>query len=70
MNIDKMKEHGMPFDRGSADYWYHRPRQPHYWPEGTGHGEKVEADAMTKFEITAYHLGYDEAELQGDQKEW
>ena len=33
--------HGSPFDRGSADSYYHRPRDPHYWPAGTGHGEQV-----------------------------
>lgn len=69
-NITEMKKHGMPHDRGSADFWYHRPRQPHYWPDGTYNGVMVEKSDMTMEEITAYHCGYDEAELNGDQKEW
>ena len=24
--------HGSPFDRGSADSWYRRPRDPHFLP--------------------------------------
>jgi len=62
--------HGGPFDRGSADYWYHRPPQPHYYVAGTYMSEKVTAENMTADEITAYHAGYDEAEADGGQKDW
>ena len=24
------RTHGSPFDRGAADSWYSRPREPHY----------------------------------------
>ena len=27
--------HGSPEDRGGADFWYHRPRKPHWYPNGT-----------------------------------
>jgi len=37
------QEHGNPFDRGSADSWYHRERDPHCWPDGTYNGTKVGA---------------------------
>ena len=62
--------HGGPFDRGGADYWYHRPRDPHYFVEGTHTSPRVGFSNMTKTEIAAYHAGYDAAEEQGDQKNW
>ena len=62
--------HGSPHDRGSADSWYRRPRRPHYWPEGTGHGTKVIGADMTPEEIAAYYRGFDENEAEGGHKEW
>ena len=62
------KEHGSCFDRGSADSYYHRPREPHYWPEGTGHGTKV--TELTVEQLEAYHAGYDWNEQYGDKKDW
>lgn len=64
------QKHGNAFDRGSADSYYHRPRDPHTWPEGTGHGARVEAKDMTPAEIEAYHAGYDYNEEYGDKKDW
>ena len=58
--------HGSPYDRGSADAWYARERDPHKYPQGTYNGERV---ALTDpAEIEAYNAGYDEAEFGG--KEW
>ena len=37
------KRHGGLFDRGSADSYYGRPQDPHWYPEGTGHGDKIVA---------------------------
>ncbi len=62
------QKHGNAFDRGSADSYYHRPRQPHYYPNGTYNGEPV--TALTPAEIEAYHAGYDYNEEYGDKKEW
>ena len=62
--------HGSPFDRGGADFWYRRQPEPHYWPEGTYHGDKVTEDCMSDVEIAAYNAGYDEAYEQGDQKDY
>ena len=28
-------DHGMAYDRGSADSWYSRPIDPHYWTDGS-----------------------------------
>jgi len=60
--------HGNAFDRGSADSYYGRPRQPHYYPEGTYKGERV--TDLTDAELEAYHAGYDYNEQFGDKKDW
>ena len=62
--------HGGPFDRGSADSYYHRPINPHYWPEGTGHGEKIEKAYMTDLEVSAYMAGYEFNEQFGNKKDF
>jgi hypothetical protein len=60
--------HGNAFDRGSADSYYGRPRQPHYYPKGTYKGDPV--TALTNDELEAYHAGYDYNEQLGDKKSW
>ncbi len=62
--------HGSPFDRGSADSWYGRGRDPHWWPQGSYKGQRVEASEMSAAELEAYHAGYDENEEFGGKKEW
>jgi hypothetical protein len=62
------KLHGGLFDRGSADSYYGRPRDPHYWPEGTGHGKQV--TELNQAEIEEYLAGYDYNEQYGDKKSW
>ena len=57
--------HGSPYDRGSADSYYGRKRNPHKWPKGTGNGEKV--ILTDPEEIAIYLLGYNENQ---DFKEW
>jgi hypothetical protein len=60
--------HGSLFDRGSADSYYDRDRQPHWWPKGTGHGQKVED--LTAEEVAEYNAGYDHNEADGNKKEY
>ena len=62
------KRHGSLYDRGSADSYYHRPRSPHWYPEGTGHGQKIEN--LTKEEREEYYAGYEHNEQYGDKKDW
>lgn len=62
--------HGSPFDRGSADNYYHRSEDPHHWPEGTGHGKRVESADMSMAELRAYFAGYRYNEKYGDKKDW
>ena len=64
--IDKPK-HGSPMDRGSADRYYGRPYNPHWYPEGTGKGSRVELQDMTAGEIVDYTKGFNEEE---DRKDW
>lgn len=59
--------HGSPQDRGSADKYYGRPFDPHFWPEGTLKGMRVERQDMTPAEIVEYVYGYSNEE---DTKDW
>jgi hypothetical protein len=51
------QEHGSPFDRGGADSYYGRERDPHYYPEGSYRGEKI--TQLTQRELAEYNFGYD-----------
>lgn len=62
------KRHGSLFDRGSADSYYSRLPEPHWWPEGTGHGTKI--IDLNKTEIDEYLAGYQYNEQYGDKKNW
>jgi hypothetical protein len=64
------KRHGGAYDRGSADYYYGRPRKPHYYIGGTNNSPSVTEQNMTEDEVKAYNHGYDDAELDGDQKNY
>ena len=54
-------------DRGSADRYYHRPYNPHWYPEGTGKGSRIELRDMTVEQIVDYTKGYNEEE---NRKDW
>ena len=62
--------HGSPYDRGSADSYYRRAYNPHYYVGGTGTSERVTLKDMTPDEIVAYTAGYRDNEEMGDYKEW
>lgn len=57
--------HGGLYDRGGADSYYRRKKDPHWYPEGTGHGERI--TDLTDEEINEYNLGYNE---NTEFKEW
>jgi hypothetical protein len=59
------RRHGGPYDRGSADAYYHRTPSPHYYVGATYSSEKV--TDLTSEEVAAYMAGYDECT---DRKEW
>ena len=62
------KLHGGLFDRGSAVSYFGRPKDPHWWPEGTGHGKQV--TELNEAEVAEYLAGYEWNELHGDKKSW
>ena len=62
------KSHGSFFDRGSADSYYGRQRDPHRGGVGGMSGPKILASYAE--DIEAYHAGYDYNEEFGDKKSW
>jgi hypothetical protein len=61
------KTHGSPYDRGSADAYYDRSHNPHWYPEGSYRGKRIEEADMTSEEIQAYDAGYEE---ETERKIW
>jgi hypothetical protein len=62
--------HGGPYDRGGADSYYGRGRDPHYYKGDTGNSPRVSKKDMTPDEIEAYNAGYDDNEDSGCFKDW
>lgn len=66
----QIKKHGSPYDRGAADAYYERPFDPHYWPQGTYKGVRINADEMTEDDLNEYRQGYNDQMESGDFKDW
>lgn len=62
------QRHGGPYDRGSADSYYGRGFNPHYYKEGTYSSHRVEE--LTPDELEAYAAGYEDNEKAGNFKDW
>jgi hypothetical protein len=60
--------HGGPYDRGSADCYYTRGCDPHYYKFGTYTSERV--TNLTEAETAAYMAGYEDAMRDGARKDW
>jgi hypothetical protein len=67
-NREIFTRHGGVYDRGSADAWYGREVNPHYFTGGTYQSTKIEEVDMSEEEIAAYMAGYNETAFA--QKEW
>jgi hypothetical protein len=63
------KQHGCLYDRGSADSYYGRRRDPHYGGVGGDSGRRVD-QGLSIEEIAEYYAGYDWNERFGDKKDW
>ena len=63
------KQHGCLYDRGSADSYYGRRRDPHYGGVGGDSGERVD-QGLSIDEIKEYYAGYEYNERFGDKKVW
>jgi len=59
------KRHGGLHDRGRADRYYGRAPRPHWWPNGTGHGQMI--NQLNEAEIQEYMAGY---QSETDRKDW
>jgi hypothetical protein len=62
--------HGGPFDRGSADNYYRRSFDPHYYVGDTGMSDRVEKEDMTTDELEAYAAGFKWNEKFGGKKDY
>ena len=62
--------HGGPYDRGHADFYYGRPRSPHYFKGATYRSPKVTMKEMSKAQKDAYHAGFNDALWDNDRKDY
>ena len=61
------ERHGSPYDRGTADAYYHRPKRPHYYKGATYSSERIEEKDMTEQQLADYDFGY---EMTTDRKDF
>jgi hypothetical protein len=60
--------HGCLYDRGSADSYYGRARDPHYGGVGGDSGARVAVNDNES--VAEYMAGYNWNEQFGDKKDW
>lgn len=65
---DKYKRHGGAYDRGMADSWYRRGKDPHFYVGASLTSERVGINDMSDEAIKAYHAGFDENEEADNHK--
>jgi hypothetical protein len=63
-------KHGGPYDRGSADSYYERDENPHYYVGATYTSERVDITDKNSVEYKEYMLGYTQNERIGSHKKW
>ena len=62
------KSHGSLYDRGSADSYYGRPQDPHWYPMGSYNGTKM--TDLNPAEVAEYLAGYAWNERYGHKKSY
>ncbi len=60
--------HGCLYDRGSADSYYGRARDPHYGGVGGDSGPRVSVNDAAS--VAEYMQGYNDNEESGSKKDW
>jgi len=65
--IESFTRHGGAYDRGGADAWYRRGRNPHYYTGATHSSVRINQEGMREEEIAAYNKGYDDT-FSGSQR--
>lgn len=63
------ERHGGPYDRGTADSYYGRDYNPHYFVGDSYNSPRVELAQMTAYEIAAYTAGFRDNELANNYKD-
>ena len=61
---------GGPYDRCSADSYYERGENPHYYVGATYTSERVDITDKNSVEYKDYMLGYSQNERIGSHKKW
>lgn len=64
----KNARHGGPYDRGSADAYYRRKYDPHYYTGATYSSTRVDGSNMTTEELMEYEAGWDDTHAKGNYK--
>ena len=62
------ENHGSLYDRGSADSYYGRTRDPHYGGVGGHSGDRVSVNDQAS--VAEYMAGYNYNEQYGDKKNY
>ena len=63
------ERHGGPFDRGTADSYYGRGYNPHYFVGDSYNSPRIEMAQMSADEIIAYTVGFKDNELANNFKD-
>ena len=63
------ERHGGPYDRGTADSYYGRGYNPHYFVGDSYNSPRIEMAQMTADEIIAYTAGFKDNELANNFKD-
>jgi len=63
------ERHGGPYDRGTADSYYGRDYNPHYFVGDSYNSPRVDLAQMTAYEIVAYTAGFRDNELANNFKD-
>lgn len=64
IDVEYDTRHGSPYDRGSADSYYGRDFNPHYYVGDTYSSPRIDLKDMTAEEIVAYTVGYRDTEVE------
>ena len=68
--ISEYTRHGGAYDRGSADSYYGRQWNPHYFRGATYSSLQIEHKDMGDDEILAYDQGFSDNESSMNHKDW
>ena len=64
------RRHGGPYDRGTADSYYRRSFEPHYYVGDSYMSERINLGQMTAQEIVEYTKGFNDNEDSQNFKDY